>query len=129
MACILIIQRLLSRIITCINSYSQWQMVSTVLLQQNIRNMLCRKYDCRYTCPIETWPIQNELTHITEGIQTSGGGAVCNTNIDLARLDPNLFLTASGFAGHDPEGAFFIDFRQAVHHPSERPEQHPLRPG
>ena len=42
------------------------------------------------TYPIETWPKQNELTHITEGITRSTGGSVCNTISDLARLDPNL---------------------------------------
>ena len=60
------------------------------------------------TYPIETWPNQNELTHITEGIETSTGGSVCNTIIDLARLDSNLHLVASGFAGHDGEGDFII---------------------
>lgn len=40
------------------------------------------------TYPIETWPKQNELTHITEGITRSTGGSVCNTISDLARLDP-----------------------------------------
>ena len=61
------------------------------------------------TYPIETWPNQNELTHITEGIQSSTGGAVCNTVIDLARLDPSLHLMASGFAGHDAEGRFILE--------------------
>ena len=37
------------------------------------------------TYPIETWPKQNELTHITEGITRSTGGSVCNTISDLAR--------------------------------------------
>ena len=60
------------------------------------------------TYPIETWPNQNELTHITEGIQSSTGGSVCNTITDLARLDPNLRLVASGFAGHDAEGDFLL---------------------
>ena len=60
------------------------------------------------TYPIETWPNQNELTHITEGIQTSTGGSVCNTITDLARLDPNLPLFASGFAGYDAEGEFIL---------------------
>lgn len=60
------------------------------------------------TYPIETWPKQNELTHITEGIQSSTGGSVCNTITDLARLDPNLPLVASGFAGHDAEGDFLM---------------------
>ena len=61
------------------------------------------------TYPIETWPNQNELTHITEGIQTSTGGAVCNTVIDLARLDPDMHLVASGYAGHDAEGRFVLE--------------------
>lgn len=61
------------------------------------------------TYPIETWPKQNELTHITEGIQSSTGGCVCNTITDLARLDPKLPLMASGFAGHDAEGDFIIN--------------------
>ncbi len=61
------------------------------------------------TYPIETWPNQNELTHITEGIQSSAGGSVCNTITDLARLDPSLPLVASGFAGHDAEGDFLLE--------------------
>ncbi|MFR6376019.1 MAG: carbohydrate kinase family protein [Oscillospiraceae bacterium] len=60
------------------------------------------------TYPIETWPKQNELTHITEGITRSTGGSVCNTITDLARLDPALPLVASGFAGHDAEGDFVL---------------------
>lgn len=56
------------------------------------------------TYPIETWPRQSELTHITEGICQTTGGAVCNTVVDLARLDPTLHLVASGAVGHDPEG-------------------------
>lgn len=60
------------------------------------------------TYPIETWPRQNELTHITEGITRSTGGSVCNTITDLAKLDPGLHLMASGFAGHDAEGDFIL---------------------
>ena len=60
------------------------------------------------TYPIETWPKQNELTHITEGIQNSTGGSVCNTISDLARLDPEMPLVASGFAGYDAEGDFML---------------------
>jgi len=60
------------------------------------------------TYPIETWPKQNELTHITEGIASSTGGCVCNTVSDLARLDPDLHLVVSGFAGHDTEGDFIL---------------------
>lgn len=61
------------------------------------------------TYPIETWPRQNELTHITEGIRSTTGGAVCNTITDLARLDPEMHLIASGFAGHDAEGDFLLE--------------------
>ena len=61
------------------------------------------------TYPIETWPKQNELTHITEGIRSTTGGAVCNTITDLARLDPEMHLIASGFAGHDAEGDFLLE--------------------
>ena len=60
------------------------------------------------TYPIETWPKQNELTHITEGITNSAGGAVCNVVADLARLDDSLPLYASGFAGYDAEGDFLL---------------------
>ena len=60
------------------------------------------------TYPIATWPNQGELTHITEGIQTSTGGSVCNTISDLARLDPSLRLIASGYAGYDAEGDFIL---------------------
>ena len=64
------------------------------------------------TYPIETWPKQNELTHITEGITNSTGGSVCNTITDLARLDPQMHLVASGFAGHDAEGDFILQEMQ-----------------
>lgn len=60
------------------------------------------------TYPIETWPKQSELTHITEGIQNSTGGSVCNTITDLARLDPKMNLVASGFAGYDAEGEYIL---------------------
>jgi len=60
------------------------------------------------TYPIERYPKQNELTHITEGITNSTGGSVCNTITDLARLDPAMHLKASGFAGHDAEGDFVL---------------------
>lgn len=61
------------------------------------------------TYPIETWPKQNELTRITDGIQSSTGGSVCNTITDLARLDPAMHLVASGFAGHDADGDFMLE--------------------
>jgi len=61
------------------------------------------------TYPIETWPRQSELTHITDGIERSTGGCVCNVLIDLARLDPEMPLLASGYAGHDAEGDFILE--------------------
>lgn len=60
------------------------------------------------TYPIEAYPKQNELTHITDGIEMSTGGSVCNTIADLARLDPTMHLVASGFAGYDAEGEFML---------------------
>lgn len=59
--------------------------------------------------PIETWPKQGELTYITDSMQRSTGGAVCNTVIDLARLDPTLPLYACGCVGYDSEGDFVIE--------------------
>ena len=61
------------------------------------------------TYPIETWPKQNELTHIVGEIVRTSGGSVCNTVSDLARLDPQLRLFAAGFAGHDAEGDFLME--------------------
>ena len=61
------------------------------------------------TYPIEAWPNKSELTHITEGITFSSGGCVCNTLMDLSRLDPSLPLFASGCAGHDTEGDFLME--------------------
>lgn len=60
------------------------------------------------TYPISDWPAQGELTHITDGIGRSTGGSVCNTVTDLARLDGELPLYASGIAGHDSEGDFIL---------------------
>ncbi len=60
------------------------------------------------TYPIATWPQQGTLTHITEEIQNSTGGAVCNTITDLARLDSEMHLVASGYAGHDAEGDYIL---------------------
>lgn len=58
------------------------------------------------TYHVTHWPNQGELVHITQRVERSTGGAVCNTIMDLARLDPTLPLVASGFAGHDEQGDF-----------------------
>lgn len=68
------------------------------------------------TYPIETWPNQNELTHITNGIRTTSGGVVCNNLMDLSRLDPELNLTAAGIAGHDEYGEFLM--KEMAAHPN-----------
>jgi sugar/nucleoside kinase (ribokinase family) len=58
--------------------------------------------------PIEDWTSQGELTAITEGISRTTGGAVCNVIMDLAKLDPELKLTAQGSIGEDSEGDFVL---------------------
>ncbi|MBR4235618.1 MAG: carbohydrate kinase family protein [Clostridia bacterium] len=60
------------------------------------------------TYPIDAWPRQSELVHITDGIAVTCGGSVCNTATDLARLDPDMRLLASGFACRDAEGDFIL---------------------
>ena len=64
------------------------------------------------TYPIERWPRQCELTHITDGITRTMGGAVCNTIVDLAVLDPSLRLKALGKVGEDPDGEWILSNMQ-----------------
>ncbi|MCC8180144.1 MAG: carbohydrate kinase family protein [Planctomycetes bacterium] len=59
--------------------------------------------------PIAGLPKAGELTTITEGISSASGGAVCNVVVDLAKLDPELPLTALGRVGDDEEGRFILD--------------------
>lgn len=61
------------------------------------------------TYPIERWPMQSELTTITDGITQSMGGAVCNVIADLAKLDDTLPLEALGMIGTDVEGDFILE--------------------
>lgn len=58
---------------------------------------------------IECYPPEGELTLIGEDIRRSTGGLVCNVLMDLARLDPELPLTAFGRLGTDAEGDFVIE--------------------
>lgn len=58
------------------------------------------------TYHVARWPKQGELVHITKPVERSTGGAVCNTIMDLARLDASLPLVVSGFAGHDEQGDY-----------------------
>lgn len=56
------------------------------------------------TYPIERYPAESELTTVTEGIERSIGGLVCNVITDLAKLDDTLPLQAIGLIGDDSEG-------------------------
>lgn len=61
------------------------------------------------TYHVERWPNQGELVHITDKVERSTGGAVCNTITDIAKLDPTMRLVACGFAGHDEQGDFMLN--------------------
>lgn len=56
---------------------------------------------------IDRYPGKSELTVIRD-IWRSTGGAVCNTIMDLARLDKKLPLHAIGHVGEDAEGDFLL---------------------
>ena len=56
------------------------------------------------TYPIERYPAESQLTTLTEGIERSIGGLVCNVITDLAKLDDTLPLQAIGLIGDDSEG-------------------------
>jgi sugar/nucleoside kinase (ribokinase family) len=59
--------------------------------------------------PVLGHPKPGELTTITEGISRSSGGALCNVIVDLAKLDPQLPLTALGRIGTDAEGDYVLE--------------------
>lgn len=59
--------------------------------------------------PISGWPDRGQLVHIHDGIARSTGGAVCNTIIDLAKLDPSMPLYAMGRNGVDAEGDLIME--------------------
>ena len=61
------------------------------------------------TYPVECWPKEGELTTITDGITRSVGGLVCNVIMDLAKMDPDLPLSALGVIGNDAEGDLILD--------------------
>ncbi len=58
--------------------------------------------------PTNGWPKQGQLVKIQDGIDRSTGGAVCNTIIDLAKLDPEMPLYAMGRVGKDAEGDLIL---------------------
>ena len=59
--------------------------------------------------PILGHPKPGELTTIIDGISRSTGGALCNVIVDLAKLDPDMPLTALGCIGTDAEGDYILD--------------------
>jgi len=59
--------------------------------------------------PVNGWPKRGELVHIQDGITRTTGGAVCNVIIDLAKLDPEMKLTAVGRIGADAEGDLILE--------------------
>lgn len=59
--------------------------------------------------PTMGWPKQGELVHVLDGISRSTGGAVCNTIIDLAKLDAQMPLFAMGRIGKDAEGDLILE--------------------
>ena len=59
--------------------------------------------------PVQGLPRPGELTTILDGIARSSGGALCNVIVDLARLDPDLPLTALGRIGNDGDGEFILE--------------------
>ena len=63
--------------------------------------------DCMYPC--ETYPKEGNLTHIFEGISKATGGAVCNTGVDICKLDPNCKVMLAGVAGHDENGDYMLE--------------------
>ena len=58
--------------------------------------------------PVANWPKRGELVHILEGVSHSTGGVVCNVIVDLAKLDPELPLSALGRIGDDAEGDLIL---------------------
>lgn len=59
--------------------------------------------------PVNGWPNQGELVHILDGIERCTGGAVCNTIISLAKLDPEMPLYAMSKIGQDAEGDLIME--------------------
>ena len=59
--------------------------------------------------PTNGWPKQGQLVKIMDGIDRATGGAVCNTIIDLAKLDPEMPLYAMGRVGKDAEGDLILE--------------------
>jgi sugar/nucleoside kinase (ribokinase family) len=56
---------------------------------------------------IDKYPEKNMLANIQE-TEYAVGGCVPNTTIDLARIDPDIFLTALGKVGNDENGRYVL---------------------
>lgn len=54
---------------------------------------------------IEKYPKKTMLTNVYSQ-SNAVGGCVCNTIIDIAKIDPDVFLTAIGKVGNDDNGRF-----------------------
>ncbi len=57
---------------------------------------------------IDGWPEKSMLASITEKY-LSVGGCVCNTGIDLKRLDPSIHVSVYGRVGYDEYGEFAVE--------------------
>ena len=57
---------------------------------------------------IEKYPEKGMLVNVTESVRAVGG-CVPNTIIDLAKIDPDMKLTAIGKVGDDENGRFVVD--------------------
>ena len=57
---------------------------------------------------IEKYPEKGMLVNVTESVRAVGG-CVPNTIIDLAKIDPDMKLTAIGKVGDDDNGRFVVD--------------------
>lgn len=61
---------------------------------------------------ISKYPQKNMLVDIYD-VSKAVGGCVCNTIIDLAKINPDLFLAASGRIGDDDNGQYLLsEFRK-----------------
>ncbi len=56
---------------------------------------------------IDTYPQKSMLANIQQTV-TAVGGCVPNTIIDIAKIDPDLFLTALGKVGNDENGRYVL---------------------
>lgn len=58
--------------------------------------------------PVERFAKAGELATIVRDMRRSTGGCVCNTAVDLAKLDPKMRLAALGRVGTDGAGEYIL---------------------